>query len=696
LDGVANHIQLPDLNMSISGEVLSEAYKTMYRVRKLSDLVDKDQAALRFVHSFPKGHEAIQVAAGMLLIKSDYIFPYYRDTALLHGAGFNIADMLMQLYSRSGDPFSGGTSYFNHISYNGDDLPKVPLQSSATGMQAIPAVSLAQGVNHMINSNLRDPDPFLSLCSLGEGALSSGEVSEAVQMAVFKKLPVVFLVQDNGWVISSTKKETVSRVSMNFYKDVKGLDHIRVSGWDFEKCYIKLKKAFQRCREESRPLIIHASVKLLGHHTSKVKHQSYRQSNDVNDMYSKYDPLTHLEDKLIVHSIGDSELNDIRNSIDSQLDSILKEIRSMSEDILRIPEIYAPNDQIREIGVRAPEDGVEVQMAEAAGKAIHEIMENHPEAVYQGQDIGSRLGGVFRESYGLANAFGKDRVMNMSIQEAYIVGSCSGLSAAGCLPISIIQFADYFMLGINQLFTEISKSYFLTDGKWPVRCLIRIPVGHYSGAGPYHAACIESILLNIKGVKVIFPSNAADMKGLLKAAFHDPGPVISLEHKGLYWSVDQHTETARTIMPDKDYMIPLGRGRIVRNASEEAVDLGRSAVIVTYGMGVHWALKAAQTFNDQIEIVDLRSLEPIDFDLVTERVRLHGKCLLVTEEPATNSFCAGLAGRIQEEMFTYLDAPVMISGSEEVPAVPINPALEKAVLNNVDKVEALIKRLLSY
>jgi len=328
--------------------------------------------------------------------------------------------------------------------------------------------------------------------------------------------------------------------------------------------------------------------------------------------------------------------------------------------------------------------------------AIRELMEEYPEAVLYGQDVGRRLGGVFREAATLAERFGDHRVFNTAIQEAYIIGSTVGMSAVGVRPIVEIQFADYIYPGFNQLVTEISKSCYLSRGKFPVQVLIRVPIGAYGGGGPYHSGSIETTLLSIKGIKVVYPSNAADMKGLMKAAFLDPNPVVMLEHKGLYWSKVPGTEGAKTIEPARDYVLPLGKAHRVLDADAGRVEAGETVCIITYGMGVYWGVAAAAHFPGQVEIVDLRTLYPLDEELVYSTVRRHGKCLVLTEEQQNNSFAEALAGRIGRNCWTGLDAPVEVLGALNLPAVPMNVGLENAMLPNASKVGEALGRLLGY
>src|SRR5258706_8684576 len=335
-------------------------------------------------------------------------------------------------------------------------------------------------------------------------------------------------------------------------------------------------------------------------------------------------------------------------------------------------------------------------MVDAALHAVDEILRSHPEAMFYGQDVGGRLGGVFREAATLAQKYGEARVFNTPIQEAYIVGSTAGMSSVGVKPIVEIQFADYIWAAINQLVEELSKSCYLSKGKFPVQALIRVPIGAYGGGGPYHSGSIESTLLTIRGIKVVYPSNAADMKGLLKASFYDPNPVVLLEHKGLYWSKVPGTQEAKTIEPDDQYIIPLGKSALVQSAGEEKVRSGESAVMITYGMGVYWAREASRRFEGRVEIIDLRTLNPIDWTAIVASVKKHGRAFVLTEEPLLNSFAESLAGRTSKECFSDLDAPVWTLGASDLPAVPLNVDLEKMFLPNAEKVAEALGQLLNY
>jgi 2-oxoisovalerate dehydrogenase E1 component len=333
-------------------------------------------------------------------------------------------------------------------------------------------------------------------------------------------------------------------------------------------------------------------------------------------------------------------------------------------------------------------------MVDCALFAVEELMKKHPECLLYGQDVGGRLGGVFREAATLAQKFGDNRVFNTPIQEAFIVGSTVGMSAVGLKPIVEVQFADYIWPGLNQLFTEVSRSCYLSNGKWPVSMILRVPIGAYGSGGPYHSSSVESILTNIRGIKIAYPSNGADLKGLLKAAYYDPNPVVILEHKGLYWSKVNGTDEARTNEPSEDYILPFGKANIVQEVWEQ--ETKETISVITYGMGVHWALNASKHLKENVEIIDLRTLHPLDEEAILKSVRKTKKCLVVTEESINNSFARSLAGMIQEKCFKYLDAPVMTIGSENMPAIPLNSVFEQTMIPSSEKVKVKIEELLGY
>ena len=682
----------------LSNDILLQAYRYMCTAKAMADTYESNRAICKYVHSTSRGHEAIQLATAFNLLPCDYVSPYYRDESIMLGLGFSPYQLMLQLLAKGDDIFTGGREYYNHPNYRGNDKPTIIHQSSATGMQAIPTTGIAQGVQYLEkikHHSINNLSPVI-VCSIGDASVTEGEVSEAFQFAALHQLPIIYLVQDNDWGISVTSSEARTCNAFEFIKGFKGINSVSINGSDFSESYQTMKNVIDEVREKRQPWLVHAKVPLLGHHTSGVRKEFYRKEDELASSY-KNDPGPLLKKVLIKSGVTESTLAQIeKEELEKVLADFDKAVNASEPDPLKVEEhVFVPTPIIQEKGNRAPSNKEKILMVDAALFAIREIMEDFPEAILYGQDVGKRLGGVFREAATLADQFGDHRVFNTAIQEAYIIGSTVGMSAVGVKPIVEVQFADYIYPGFNQLVTEISKSSYLSCGKFPVQTLIRVPIGGYGGGGPYHSGSVESTLLTIKGIKVVYPSNAADMKGLMKAAFLDPNPVVMLEHKGLYWSKVPGTEEAKNTEPDRDYIIPLGKACIVNEASKEAIENGETCCVITYGMGVYWSKAAAKQFNNQVEVIDLRTLFPLDESLIFDRVKLHGKCLIVTEEQQNNSFAEALSGRISKACFRYLDGPVEVIGALNLPAVPMNMILEKAMLPNAEKVAAKLKNILS-
>ena len=685
-----------DTKKTVSQEILLKAYRHMMLAKATADVYEENRNICKYVHSTSRGHEAIQLATAYQLTHEDWVSPYYRDESLLLGMGFEPYQLMLQLLAKADDPFSGGRSYYSHPSSLAENLPKIIHQSSATGMQAIPTTGVAQGIKYIQEFNLKtyEQNPVV-VCSFGDNSITEGEVSEAFQFAALHQLPIIFLVQDNEWGISVTKEEARTSDAYDFAAGFVGLNRMKVDGTDFEASFEAMKKAVDFVRAERKPMLICASTVLIGHHTSGVRREFYRDEDDLEKHRAK-DPGSILRNRLLEEGLDDELLNQIEKETRLEIEEAFQKAQNAEDPK---PEtvsnhVFAPTPITDEVGEREPKGQEKIVMVDAAIHAIQEIMWKHPEALLYGQDVGERIGGVFRETVTLGKKFGNKRVFNTPIQEAYIIGSTVGMSAVGLKPIVEVQFADYIYPGINQLITEISKSNYLSNGKFPVSNIIRVPIGAYGGGGPYHSGSVESILANIKGIKIAYPSNAADFKGLLKAAYYDPNPVIMLEHKGLYWSKVPGTEDAKTIEPAEDYILPFGKGNIILEAENSEIEKGRTMLIVTYGMGVYWAKDAVKNFAGRVEIIDLRTLIPLDENLVFERVKLHGKCLVLTEEQINNSFAEAFAHRISKNCFQYLDAPVEAMGSLNLPAVPINLILEKEMLPNSEKLSKKIEEML--
>ena len=713
---------------TITKDILYKAFTNLCTAKAMAELYEANfKQVSKYVHATSRGHEAIQIALGMQLLPQDYAFPYYRDDAMLLAFGLKPYDLMLQLLAKKDDPFSGGRTYYAHPSLRDADKPKIPHQSSATGMQAIPATGVALGFKYRESGNLFEEEntaiPLekeaqenfqfgydasvhseasrlsgnapIVVCSLGDASVTEGEVAEAFQMAVLKKLPILYLVQDNDWDISANAAETRAQNAYEYAKGFKGLEAITIDGANFIESYEAVEKVIATIRKERRPFLVHAKVPLLNHHTSGVRMEWYR--DDLEEARSR-DPYPVLKQQLMDSGFSSEEIeiieNECKQTVETDYHLALQAEDPKPEDLFT--HDFAPTPITEEKGERSPKGAEKVVMVDCALFAVEELMRKHKECLLYGQDVGARLGGVFREAATLAQKFGDDRVFNTPIQEAFIVGSTVGMSAVGLKPIVEVQFADYIWPGLNQLFTEVSRSCYLSNGKWPVSMILRVPIGAYGSGGPYHSSSVESIVTNIRGIKIAYPSNGADLKGLMKAAYYDPNPVIILEHKGLYWSKVPGTKGATSVEPSEDYILPLGKAWVLQEIWKQ--DAVETLTIVTYGMGVHWAYNASgeMGMRDQIEIIDLRTLFPLDEDTIMKSVKKTGKCLVVTEEPSNNSFALALAGKIQEACFRFLDAPVMTIGSENMPAIPLNSILEETMIPSTAKVKAKINELLNY
>ncbi|HRC32432.1 MAG TPA: thiamine pyrophosphate-dependent enzyme [Bacteroidia bacterium] len=684
---------------SIGEDTLLSAFEKMCTAKAMTEIYEANaQFTSKYVHATSRGHEAVQIALGLQLQPQDYLSAYYRDDSILLSIGLQPYELMLQLMAKRDDPFSGGRTYYCHPSLRREGMPTIPHQSSATGMQAIPTTGIAMGIQYKELQGINEwtaLDAPIAVCSLGDASVTEGEVSEAFQMAVLKQLPILYFVQDNGWDISATAKETRAMDANEYAQGFKGMEVSSIDGTDFTTCFETIQDVISIMRAERRPFMIHAKVPLLNHHTSGVRKEWYR--DDLEEAAQR-DPFPKLRKLLLQSGIDESKLILIENDARALVEADF--IKSKNAEDPRPEDLFlhefAPTTITEERGIRQPEGKEKTVMVDSALFAIQELMAKHAECLLYGQDVGRRLGGVFREAATLAQKFGDHRVFNTPIQEAFIIGSTVGMSAAGLKPIVEVQFADYIWPGLNQLFTEVSRSCYLTNGKFPVSCIVRVPIGAYGSGGPYHSSSVESILTNIKGIKVVYPSTGADLKGLMKAAYYDPNPVVMLEHKGLYWSKIKGTEDAKTIEPDEEYIIPLGKARTVIIADDDKIKSSESMVIITYGMGVYWSKNAAKNFEGKIEIIDLRTLYPLDEVAIFDAVKKHHRALIVTEEPYNNSFAQALCGRIQQHCFQYLDAPVMVIGSENLPAIPLNTTLEFTMIPNTEKVGVMIEKLLAY
>ncbi|HHG85032.1 MAG TPA: tungsten formylmethanofuran dehydrogenase, partial [Bacteroidetes bacterium] len=422
----------------ISLDVMLKAFELMSTAKEMAALYeDKKAVTSKYVHATSRGHEAIQLALGMQLGAQDFVAPYYRDDAILLGIGMTPHACMLQLMAKQTDPFSGGRTYYCHPSLRREGQPKIPHQSSATGMQAIPMTGVAHGFKYKEAMGIHDWDlsqpenlPPVAVCSLGDAAITEGEVAEAFQEAALNQLPILYLIQDNEWDISATAAETRSQNAYEFAQGFKGLEAISIDGSDFIESWATVNHILETIRAERRPFLLHAKVPLLNHHTSGVRKEWYRSPEDLA-AHAKDDPWPKLRNELLKIGIPEDNLLEIetkaREQVLADYERALEAPEPGREDLFS--HIFAPTPVTEELGERSPEGAEEIPMVDAALHAMDAMLKQYPEALLYGQDVGGELGGVFREAATLAKKYGDTRVFNTPIQEAYIVGSTVGMSA---------------------------------------------------------------------------------------------------------------------------------------------------------------------------------------------------------------------------------------------------------------------------
>ncbi|HYC86377.1 MAG TPA: thiamine pyrophosphate-dependent enzyme, partial [Chryseosolibacter sp.] len=392
-------------------EILLKAYELMFTAKRMAEAYDENrEICSKYVHSTSRGHEAIQLAAGLQLKPFDYAALYYRDESVLLGMGLQPYELMLQLMAKADDPFSGGRTYYGHPSLRREGFATIPHQSSATGMQAIPATGMAHGLAYLESQGLTKGENPVVICSLGDGSVTEGEVAEAFQMAVLKKLPILYLVQDNDWGISATGKEMRAMDAYEYAAGFKGLERMAVDGADFVDSYLGIKKAIEYTRKKRAPILVHAKCPLLGHHTSGVRKEWYR--GDDLDIHKKHDPIIRLANYLIDVGVSPEHLKEIeKRATATVLTDYQRALIAPEPDVNDFDtHEFAPTHVVVETGNRTPTGGEKVVMVDAALHAVDEILKNHPEALFYGQDVGRRLGGVFREAATLAQKYGDHRV----------------------------------------------------------------------------------------------------------------------------------------------------------------------------------------------------------------------------------------------------------------------------------------------
>lgn len=662
LKDIDNFFQLSDLQ-------LIDAYKFMLTARLIDDrneMMIKQGKAYFLISG--SGHEAVQVAVAMAMRPGkDWFYTYYRDTALGIAAGLTIEDFLRHIMAKKTDGFTGGRQMNLHI---GSKKLRMPTASSPTGTQYLQAVGTA------LSCRFRNVDEIVCV-SGGEGSTSEGEFFEAVNWASREKLPVIFLIQNNTLAISVPVENQVAGGSI--YKALagfEGLNRFHVDGTNFLESYGTAKEAVRITRSGKGPSLIYADVVRLRSHSISDSQEKYR-SKDSLEKEKQRDPILRMEHFLLENKIlNEDEINSIRNEL-------FNKVLNLSEEIYKEPNpdtntveyfVYCPKEEQTSIEYEKCEEfGQPVVMVDAINHALHEEMENNPDMIIYGEDIADNKGGVFTATKGLSTKFGSKRVFNSPLAEASIVGTAIGLALTGLKPVVEIQFADYIFPAMLQIRSELAMYRYRSNNSFSCPVTIRVPCGGYIGGGHYHSQCIEAVFAKSHGIYIAFPSNAADAKGLLKTACRLNDPVLFLEHKFLY-----RQAYAKSPEPDRNYYLPFGKAAI----KVEGDDMS----LITYGAMVEKCIRAAKEMKKvgvNVEVIDIRTIVPLDIDTILNSVKKTGKVIVVYEDSKFHGFGAEISAQIAEFAFEYLDAPVRRIGALNV-HIPFHPALEKVVLPQDD------------
>jgi len=680
-DGMQTKAMGKDGFQALEPEKLKEAYKLMYESRRIDEkmLILLKQGKI-FFHIGGSGHEAVQVATAFALKAGvDWAYPYYRDLAFNLAIGYSAEDIFLESFNRAKAPGSGGFSMPGHWG----SLPlRVVAQSSPTGTQYLQAVGTAMG-------SLKKGTREVVYVSSGEGTTSEGEFHEAVNWAARSRLPVIFLIQDNALAISVTKREqTAARSVYDLVSGYHGLNRYEVDGCDFLASYKTAVEAVEKARSGGGPSLILAHTVRLLPHSSSDDQRKYRPEEDLARDREK-DPLPRFAEYLSANGIlTHPELEEIRNGVvlevDRAADIAEAEPQPAHESLLR--HVYSAVTVVPKDGFSEPEHGGDkIVMVDAINHALAEEMVFNPDMLIYGEDVAGDKGGVFTATKGLTKKFGWERVFNSPLAEASIIGTAFGLSVRGLKPVVEIQFGDYIWPGFMQLRDEVAMLRFRSSGKWSCPMVVRVAVGGYIHGGLYHSQSIDGFFTHIPGLRVVMPSNAADAKGLLKTACRSDDPVIFCEHKGLY-----RASFASAPEPDENYCLPFGVAKVVVQ--------GEDVSVITWGMMVPRSVEAARKMEEKgisVEVVDLRTLNPLDKDAVLSSVRKTGKALIVHEDTLTGGFGAEIAAIIASEAFTHLDAPVKRVAAKDSP-VPFAPALENAMLPQLSDIVTALEALAAF
>lgn len=667
-------------------ETLEKWYHLMVLGRNLDEKAPNylKQALGWSYHAPYAGHDGIQLAIGQIFeAEKDFLFPYYRDMLTVLSAGMTAEEIILNGISKAADPSSGGRHMSNHFA-----KPEINIQnvSSSTGNHTLHAVGVARAIK-------LSGTKAISISSQGESSVSEGYVYEAITGADKEQLPVIFVIQDNGYGISVPKKDqTANRKVANNFSGFKNLSIIHCNGKDVFDSMNAMDEAKKHVLKTGKPVILQANCVRIGSHSNSDAHELYRDEFERNYV-KEYDPLSKFRRLLIRYNrFTEDELL----AIEATAKQIVKKAHKVgitsadpsADSIYDFVTPIAYQAQKYPLGLHQKNEGKKIKLITALNETLKAEFRLNPETYLYGQDIANKeKGGIFNVSKGMQQEFGKKRVFNAPIAEDFIVGTANGMSRFNDkmrIVVEGAEFADYFWPAMEQL-VESSHEYWRTNGKFVPNITIRLASGGYIGGGLYHSQNIEATLTTFPGIRVVYPSFADDAAGLLRTSIRSRGITLFLEPKALY-----NDPKAETFVPD-DFEVPFGKAKIHR----EGTDL----TLITYGnttsMSIEVANKLADETGASIEVIDLRSLLPLDTDTILKSVKKTNRVLVVHEDKVFSGFGGEIAAQIAADAFEYLDAPIKRVGATFTP-VGFNRILERATLPNTEKIEYAVKELLEY
>ena len=635
-----------------------------------------------YFHLPSAGHEAVQIAFGTSMNAGvDWGYPYYRDMAFMLGLGLKIDDILLHQLAKADDPMSGGRQMPCHW---GSKEFNVPTQSSPTGTQFLQAVGTAL-------ANKKSGLNSVTYVSSGEGTTSEGEFHEAINWASREKIPVIFVVQNNKWAISVHVNNQTAGKGASISEMMSGYENLKrynIDGTDYFEAKKTAEEAFEYARSGKGPVLVEAhTIRLLSHSTSDDQ-AKYRPKESIdedvaNDPLKKYIDLLTKE-KILTNEVYEELKAEINDHINQAADWALSKADPDPQTINKyvLDESGKKNKLVYN---ECKNEGVPIVMVDAINHALHEEMERNEKIYVFGEDVADNKGGVFTATKGLSTHFGDERVFNSPLAEASILGVGIGMAVAGKKPCVEIQFGDYIWPAFMQIRDELVMYRYRSNNKFEAPVVIRVAVGGYINGGLYHSQNIEAFFAHMPGILIAYPSNASDAKGLLKTALRLNDPVLFLEHKGLY-----RQSYATRPLPDPDYLVPFGKANITRKGDDLSV--------ITYGAMVHETEFAAKKLEEEgynIEIVDIRTLAPLDTETIYESVKKTGKVIIIHEDTLTGGFGGEIASRISEDCFENLDGPVRRFAAADTP-IAFHPKLEREILPTRDRIYNELKKLLEY